>query len=90
MTLELEDDAKDRWRECRACGCPIGDTDELCRSLTCHMYGKQALAPANARSVSTFTTCEQPLISAYCSSGQMLPPAQESAFWDQLIEGSIF
>lgn len=51
VDFDRDDDAKDRWRECRECGCPIGDTDELCRSLTCHLYGKRALA--NARSAST-------------------------------------
>ncbi len=34
---------------CRNCGCPIDDNDELCRELTCELYGKRA----NARSDST-------------------------------------
>lgn len=78
-----EDDAKDRWRECYACGCPIGSTDELCRSLTCHLYGKRAVAPlANARSASTFTDRE-PLISAVCSSGELFDA--DSRIWDSVI-----
>lgn len=76
-----EDDAKDRWRECRECGCPIGDTDELCRSLTCHLYGKKALAPlTNARSAST----KGALITAHMSSGTF-----DAEFWDRLLATQV-
>lgn len=48
-----DDDVKDRWRECRECGTPLADTDNLCRSLTCCLYGKPATATTNERSGST-------------------------------------